>query len=104
MYLRTFFYVSILVFLPIIAAVLNILLLRRLVREKKEISAIIMEVLLDLRASNNRSNRKFREVMMAIQVVEAEMHKNHEDVVMELARMMHIFNGGEPSNIIEASC
>lgn len=104
MYLRTFFYVSTFVLLPIIIAVLNIWFLRRLVREQKEIAVIIMEVQLNLRASNSQSNRKFKEVMLAIRNVETAMYENHENMVMELARMMHIFNGGKPNSVVEISC
>lgn len=73
---NTFLFV--IIYLPIIAAVLNIFLLQHINNEKQETILAAKEVLADLRNLSQKSNRQHKQVMAAIDDLRDEMHDNHE--------------------------
>jgi hypothetical protein len=65
------------VFTPVLAAVLNLLLLRRLLNEKKAAVDFMLEITIHLRASSQRNNRKFNQTITTIQGLHAVIDELH---------------------------
>jgi hypothetical protein len=67
------------VFTAVLAAVLNLLLLQRLLNEKKAAIDFMLEITIHLRASSQRNNQKFDQTITTIQglhTVIDELHSN----------------------------
>lgn len=86
--------------LPILVAALNLCLLRRLFREKRGTAESMLELALELRAATQRSNRKFSQVMEAIEDLHTGMDDNQEVVERRLSRTLNMF-GGESNGTAE---
>lgn len=74
--------VIVIVFTPVLAAVLNLLLLRRLLNEKQAAVDFMMEITVHLRTSSQRNNRKFNQVITTVQELHAAiggLHATFED-------------------------
>ncbi|KAF9457837.1 hypothetical protein BDZ94DRAFT_1325981 [Collybia nuda] len=76
-----------------IATIYNIIIIRRVLHEKQEIAEVMMEVLLELRAAAQRSNRKSNQVITSIRDLHTEMQDNHEILTK-------MFDYGRPKHIV----
>jgi hypothetical protein len=65
------------VFTPVLAAVLNLLLLRRLLNEKKAAIDFMLEITIHLHASSQRNNQKFNQTITTIQGLHAVIDELH---------------------------
>lgn len=80
-------------YLPVAAAILNVLLLRHIYNSKQETIMAAKEVLIELRNLAQRANRQHRQVMTTIQDLRTELRDGQD-------ALMNIFNDGKSNQIV----
>lgn len=80
-------------YLPVAAAVLNVLILRHIYNSKQETTMAAKEVLVDLRNLAQRANRQHRQVMTTIHDLRTELRDGQD-------ALMNIITDGKSNQII----